>query len=212
MDVLAIESSGGELAYLHPLVVSAALERSFRRELPKDEVGAFLRCVSAYESPFVPGTVVLAALRRVASFIRSDAESRIASGEPADLHTYLVLFDRRGARCQKARVKTAFIVPGRAWNDRLDGPIAATDPWRDLSDGQTRRWTLGALGDVEARADGSVVRPGHVARDPRQGSGFASREEPIELRFVPLHEYPPFLDAIAWVEARAGEQLRFSRR
>lgn len=212
MDVLTIASTRGVAVVLHPLVVAEAVDPHFRRGLPSDDVGAFLRSAAAGESPLVSGAVVLTALRHLASSIRDAAERRIARGEPRDAHLYLSVHDARGAHVGRARVRTQYDARGERWNDRLAGPLTSSDPWRDVADGETRAWALGVLGEVASRADGSIVRPGHVAREDARGRGFASREESVTLRFAPLHEDPSLLAALAWVGERTDEPLRFASR
>ena len=213
---LASEDSA-EVGYVPHPFDHALRDGSFRRTLPRDELGAFLRSAVNAEReglPLAPGHTVLEGLRRAEAFERSDRARRHADARtPVSQSDLAFLRTARRPRVHEARVRTAFPGHGGAWDHRIAGPITAEDAWRDLPEGESRQWVHAILGPVDVRADGSIVRPGHACRETQYRSfegRFEKQEQPIEIHFVEPHEHPDWRALLAFLEAHPSARFRFT--
>ena len=177
---------------LPPTFDRALRDKRFLRTLPKDEVGAFLRCADESElkeCPLVPSSVALAALHQIESHLRGRA---LSEPQHEDFGDVVVLQTRKGETVSRALLKTGFENGSDDWRNygaysktRLPNLEAL---WAEF-DEETLRWeALRMLGPLDVSA-GVIKRPGHVQRSaPGKGVWYEAKEQPITLRFVSLFD------------------------
>lgn len=217
-SVLRLTAETSEVGHVPRPFSRALLEKAFHRTLPPGPLRTFAKSAldaeKAETEAVTGGAIALEALRRLEAFVQDDDARKSANaGLAPDSSDLVFLRTTRRPRIHEARIRTGFIEPGRAWNERITGHITANDAWRDLSEGEPRHRVLAMFRAPQLRPDGSIHCDGHAAhgRIPcARENRFESKERRIELSFVPPHEHPDWRALLVYVEAHSTERYRFT--